>query len=151
MPWVKNAVYLGWTRHLTLLNCPSLKSIYHHRKIDSSNQKKHTALCSPLLNSKDGIEEPLDEGHPSFHLDILAIITQNTFCPIGIGLAIASPTLALKEGRRLVKLFRYLQNIVAFPLATALNHIAVYATGKRVDWLPIPFRIHRNRVFQCNQ
>ena len=128
---------LDETRVFNTAKIASLKSIYHHRKIDSSNpEETHGLYAAPLLNSKDGIEEPLDEGasflpfgYPSHHNPEYLLPNPE------LGFAIASPTLALKEGRRLVKLsYTFKKNIGAFPLATALNHIAVYATGEK-GWI----------------
>ncbi len=119
----------------------SLKSVYHHRKTNNLNPlETHGIYAAPAINTKDGLEEPLEEGDtwlpfgfPSHHNTEFILPTAN------LGFAIAAPTLALKEGRRLVKLeYTFKKNIDSFNLAQALDCIEIYATGEKA-WLG-PFK-----------
>ncbi|MEZ4858751.1 MAG: baseplate J/gp47 family protein [Flavobacteriaceae bacterium] len=115
----------------------SLKSIYHHRKKNPLNpEETHGIYAAPAINTKDGLEEPLEEGDtwlpfgfPSHHDAEITLPTAT------LGFAIAAPTLALKEGRRLVKLeYTFKKNISSFNLAQTLPCIEIYATGEKA-WL----------------
>ncbi|HAT65150.1 MAG TPA: hypothetical protein DCS66_11200, partial [Flavobacteriaceae bacterium] len=115
----------------------SLRSVYHHRKTNNLNPlETHGIYAAPAINTKDGLEEPLEEGDtwlpfgfPSHHNTEFTLPTAN------LGFAIAAPTLALKEGRRLVKLeCTFKKNIDTFNLAQALQAIEIYATGEKA-WL----------------
>jgi len=115
----------------------ALKSVYHHRKINNFEAlETHGVYAAPAINTKDGIEEPLEDGDtwlpfgfPSYHNPELVLPTAT------LGFAVAAPTLLLNEGRRLVKIqFTFKKNISGVNISDLLNCIDIYATGEK-EWL----------------
>ncbi|MCB0457249.1 MAG: baseplate J/gp47 family protein [Flavobacteriaceae bacterium] len=118
-----------------------LKSVYHHRKTNNLNPlETHCIVAAAASNTKDGQEEPLEEGDtwlpfgfPKYHNAEVALPTAT------LGFAIAAPNLLLKEGRRLIQLeYTFNNNIGAISLSQALACIDIYATGEK-GWLG-PFK-----------
>lgn len=123
----------------------SIKAVYHHRKISVSNPNEVSELfAAPALNTKDGLEEPLEEndtflpfGYPKYHQP------ENPLPPINLGFAIATPTLFLQEGHRKIRVqFSFKKNLGYFHLIDALSSFEVYATGEK-GWLG-PFELGHN-------
>ncbi|MEZ4875158.1 MAG: baseplate J/gp47 family protein [Flavobacteriaceae bacterium] len=119
----------------------SLKSVYHHRKTNNLNPlETHGIYAAPAINTKDGLEEPLEEGdtwlpfgYPSYYAPEAVLPT----APLGF--ALAAPTLSLQEGRRLVKCeFTFKKDLSSINIAQLLNCIDLYATGEKA-WLG-PFK-----------
>ena len=120
----------------------ALKSVYHHRKNIPS--ETNGLFAAPVVNSLDGKGEPFKDnaswlpfGYPNFHNAEYPLETPT------IGFAIAAPTLALQEGKRLVKITYQLEKKVkTIPIGAVASSIDVYATGEK-GWLG-PFQISAN-------
>ena len=112
----------------------ALKNVYHHCDDNNNNNNNNTIVASPIANSYDGLGKAFPDektqwwpfGHPKDDKNPIELPDAT------LGFAIASPILALNEGKRNVEFtFNFATEITGITENSVINNTSIYLTTQK--------------------